>query len=201
MRTRIVIKSRYTRERKEISRSQAKTGWNVFAAARDVVRYPETVLATGRKKRSSSSTSPTFYPARQPENSRATHRARVSPTSRGDRNVPDRLHGIDSSPANSRRARRREVERKKVGGDTETRTADFMLNGLDSGMRALDGLPSPCHPLAKPAPPSSSCPTGPRRSQNRIVRGSCTLSPAPVALIASSNSGLIDEFRRRAARK
>lgn len=36
-----------------------------------------------------------------------------------NRNVPDRLHGIDSSPANSRPARR---GWKKVDGDTGTRT-------------------------------------------------------------------------------
>lgn len=77
-----------------------------------------------------------------------------------------------------------------------------MLNGLDSGMRALDGLPSPRFPF-----PARETPLGPGAvflsSRNRIVRGSwqALLAKAPVALIASSKSKLIDEFRRRVVRK
>lgn len=75
-----------------------------------------------------------------------------------------------------------------------------MLNGLDSGMRALDGLPSPrfSFPHLGPGPARSS-----RLLGTGSVRGSwrARLAKAPVALIASSKSKLIDEFRRRGARK
>lgn len=50
----------------------------------------------------------------------AGHPSGAPPDVARNRNVPDRLHGIDSSPANSRRARKRG---KKVDGDTGTRTA------------------------------------------------------------------------------
>lgn len=50
----------------------------------------------------------------------AGHPSGAPPDVARDRNVPDRLHGIDSSPANSRRARK---GGKKVAGDMGTRTA------------------------------------------------------------------------------
>lgn len=81
-----------------------------------------------------------------------------------------------------------------------------MLNGLDSGMRVLDGLPSPHIPFPAPAPAPGPGPASVlSSSRNRIVRMDPGQAPlpakAPVALIASSKSRLIDEFRRRVARK
>lgn len=93
------------------------------------------------------------------------------------------------------RKKRREEGRRRYGD------ADgFMLNGLDSGMRALDGLPSPRFPF--PAQEDRA----PARSSRLLGTGS-SVNPGrlpakvPVALIAFSKSRLIDEFRRRVARK
>jgi len=116
-----------------------------------------------------------------------------------DRDIPDRLHGIDSSLANSRR--KQEEEGKKIDGDAGS--GGFMLNGLDSGMRFLDELPSPrVSPLSGP---TSRAPIRSSSSRNGI-RGRSKGNRVPldrigVALIASSKSGLIDEFRRHVARK
>lgn len=96
----------------------------------------------------------------------------------GSATFPDRLHGIDSSPREFPARKKREERRS-----TAIRDAGFMLNGLDSGMRALDGLPSRppfvsprLHhllllllsvPFIRRTGPSSSS------SRNRIVRGPC----------------------------
>lgn len=89
---------------------------------RDIVRYRNAAGpgSTGsRKKRPFLSPGPAILRDEQLGNSPATHRGAPPDVAR-NRNVPDRLHGIDSSPANSRRARK---GGKKVDDDTGTRMA------------------------------------------------------------------------------
>lgn len=117
-------------------------------------------------------------------NSRATHRACLA----RDRDYTE----LTRRSRNSGRARST-GRGKKVHGDT----GGFMLNGLDSGMRPLDGLP--CLRIFSPWSIRSSSPSS--SSRNGIIRRRRPPAPSArrilVALIVSSkNEGLIDEFRR-----
>lgn len=64
-------------------------------------------------------------------------------------------------------------EGRRRYGDAD---GDFMLNGLDSGMRALDGLPSPRFlPSYFPGPPDPQTRTVRRLLGTRSVRGAGSL--------------------------
>jgi len=125
-------------------------------------------------------------------NSRATHRA-CFPTSRGIETFPT---GYTELTRRSQIPGAQEEEGKKM--DRDAGNGGFMLNGLDSGMRFLDELPSPTSPAPLRPRSSSRNEIGGRSKGERV-----SLAPdrIGVALIASSKSGLIDEFRGRVARK
>lgn len=132
-----------------------------------------------------------FCPARDTTGSRRIRGPPIGCASQrreGSATFPTGYTELTRRPANSRRARNRRKEGRRRYG---TPDGGFMLNGLDSGMRALDGLPSP-RVLSLPAfVPLVSSPPLPRprflrssdrarsssSSRNRIASEATLLQP------------------------
>lgn len=128
----------------------------------------------------------------------AGHPSGVLPDVVRDRDVPDRLQGIDSSLANSRCARKGGKEARRRYGDADRRLYVKWIRQRYAISRWIAFSVCP--------PDEAVSRVRSLSSRNKIVRGRpCSVRfrarSIAVALIASSKRGLIDEFRRRVARK
>jgi len=162
---------------------------------RDIVRCRNVAGSAWLARKKCPSLGPAILRDEQLGNSRATHRVRL-PMSRGIETFPTgytELTRRPRIPGAQEKERRRSMTIRGRGRRLYVKW--IRQRYASSRWIAFPALPIPRSGTRSGAVFSSS--------RNRIVRGSWQAHPAkaPVALIASSKSRLIDEFRRRVARK